>query len=177
MLSLPLGSTHSRTMLGVACHHGPWTTYTVERRRAWHAIIALGRQTGSNDVRRGMPSSLLNQLTQSDGVGRGMPSSPQDGKHSRTTSRVACHTRLWKAHKVGRRRAWHAITSLEQYTRSDDVGHGMQLPPLDSTHGRMTFGVASHHCPWTARTVGRRQAWHAITALGLHAHTVGRRRA
>ena len=71
-----LGSTHDRTTSGVACHHGPWTTHTVERRRAWHAIIAFGRQIGSKDVRRGMPSSLLNQLTKSDGVGRGMPSSP-----------------------------------------------------------------------------------------------------
>ena len=60
MPSEPLDSTHGRTTSGVAFHHGPWTTHRVEQRRAWHAIIGLGRQRGSNDVGRGMPSSLLN---------------------------------------------------------------------------------------------------------------------
>ena len=45
----------------------------------------------------------------------------------------------------------------------------MLSSPLDSTHGWMTSGVACHHCPWTAHTVGRRRAWYEITALGLHA--------
>ena len=58
--SPPFDSTHGRTTSGVACHHHLWAAHTVERRRAWHAIIALGRQTGSNDVRCGIPSSLLN---------------------------------------------------------------------------------------------------------------------
>ena len=89
MTSPPLESTHGRTSSGVTCHHHIWTTHTVEQCRAWHAIIALGRQKGSNDVGRGMPSSLLNKLTQSDGVGRGMPLSPLDGGNGRTTSSVA----------------------------------------------------------------------------------------
>ena len=77
MTSLPLDCTHGQTTSGVACHHRLWAAHTVEgcrawhaviafglvdtvgRRRAWHAIIALGRQTWSNDVRRGMPSSPL----------------------------------------------------------------------------------------------------------------------
>ena len=101
MPSSPLGSIHSRTTLGVACHLGPWTTYTVERhqawhaiiafkpadtvgrRRAWHAIIALGRQTQSNDV---------------EGC---MPCPPLKSTHSRTTSGVACHQRPWTAHTIG----------------------------------------------------------------------------
>ena len=71
MPSSPLGSTHGRTTSGVACHHSPWTTNTVERRQALHAITAFGQHTRSYNV------------------GRGMPSSPFDGKHSRTTSGVA----------------------------------------------------------------------------------------
>ena len=85
--SLPLGSSHGRTTSGVACHHRPWTTHTVGRRRAWNDIIALG------------------QHTRSDYVGRGMTSPPLDSTHSRTTSGVAFHHRLWAAHTVERRRA------------------------------------------------------------------------
>ena len=42
MPSSPLGSTHGRTTLGMACHHLPWTGNMVERLRAWHAINAFG---------------------------------------------------------------------------------------------------------------------------------------
>ena len=71
MTSPPLDSTHGRTTWGVACHHRLWEAHKVEGRRAWHAIIALGRQTRLNDVKRGMPSSTL------------------DGMYGRTTSSVA----------------------------------------------------------------------------------------
>ena len=149
MTSSPLDSTDGRTS-GVTCHHCLWTTHTVERRRtwhviiafgladtvgwrrAWHAIIALGRQTRSNDVRHGMSS---------------LPLGRTDG---RTASGVACHHRLWGAHKIERRRALHAIIAFGQHTRSDDVGRGMTSPPLDNTHG------------W------QRRAWHDITAHGQH---------
>ena len=77
---------------------------TVGQRQAWHAIIALGRQTWSNDVRRGMPS---------------LPLGSTDG---RMVSGVACHHRLWPAHTVKRRRAWHDITPLGQNTRSATLG-------------------------------------------------------
>ena len=71
----------------------------------------------------------------------------------------------------GRQRpAWHHITALGQHTVSN-VGCGMSSPPLDSTHGRTTSGVACHHRPWTAHTVGRRPAWYDIKALGLHARS------
>ena len=120
MPSSPLGSTHSRTTSGVACHHRLWAAQTVERCRAWHAIIALGRQTRSNDVRRGMPSW------------------PLDSTHGRTTSGVACHHRPWKANTVERRRAWHAIIASGHYIGSNDVGRGMPSLPLGSMHGQTT---------------------------------------
>ena len=204
MQSSSLGSTHGRTMSGVACHHRcqtsshsqtasgmafhhhPWMANTVRqrrvwhaiiafgladtvgRRRAWHAIITFGQHRRLNDIVRGMPSSPLDYLTQSDGVVRRMPSSPFDGKHSPTTSGVACHHRLRTVHTGERRRAWHAIiafwaaqsvercrashdiTSLGLHAQSDDVGCGMTSTPLNSTHDR------------------QRRAWHDIIALGQH---------
>ena len=127
-------------------------------RKAWHAIIALGGETRSNDVERGMPSP------------------PWDNTHGQTTSGVACYHRLWAAQTVIRRRPWHAITALGQHTWSDDFGRGMPSPPLDSTHGPTTSGMECHHLPWTAHTVGQRQALHDITTLGRHARSgdVGR---
>ena len=51
----------------------------------------------------------------------------------------------------------------------------MTSPPLDSTHGQTISGVALHHRPWTTHTVGRRQAWHDINALGQHTRSERRR--
>ena len=77
MTSLPLDGMHGRTTLGVAyhhrlrtsshsrtasgepCHHRPWTTNTVERRRAWHAIISFGQHKRSNYIGHGITSSPL----------------------------------------------------------------------------------------------------------------------
>ena len=42
--SLPLGITRSQTTLQVARHHRLWTAHSVEQRRVWHDIIALGQQ-------------------------------------------------------------------------------------------------------------------------------------
>ena len=158
MTSPPVDSTHGRTMSGVACHHRLWATQTVERRQAWHAIIAFG------------------QHRRSDGVGRRIPSSPLASTHSRTTSGVACHHRLWAAHTAERRREWHDIIALGRQTRSNDVRLGMPSSTLGSTNGRTTSGVACHHSPWTANTVKRRQEWHAIIAFGKHkrSNDVGR---
>ena len=143
MPSSTLGSTHGQTTSAVACHHPLLAAHTVERHRAWHAIIALGRQTPSNDVKRGMPSS------------------PLGSTNGRTTSGVACHHRLWAAHTVERRWAWHAIIALGWQTRSNDVGRGMP-----STHGRKMSGMTCHHRLWTTHTVKRRRARHAIIAFG-----------
>ena len=148
MTSPPLNSTHSRKTSGVAFHHRLWVAHTVKQRWARHDIIAFGQHTRSSDV------------------GREMPSSPLDCKHSRTTSGMACHHRLWAAHTVKRRRAWHSIIAFGQHTRSNDVGLDMSSPPLESTHGRTTSGMACHHHLWAAQTVERRRAWHAFIDLG-----------
>ena len=95
-----------------------------------------------------------------------MPSSPLGSTHNGMKGE-ACHCRCWAADTVERRRAWHDITSLGQYTRSDYVGCPMTSPPLDSIHGRMTLGMTCNHRLWAAQTVKRHWAWHAIIAHGL----------
>ena len=153
MPSSPVGSTHGRTTSGVACRHRLRAVHTVGRRRRWHAIIAYGQHTRSNDIGRGMPSSPLGsthgrttssvacnhrplQHTLSSDVGRGMPSSPLGSTHGRTASNVACHHRLRAAHTVERRRTRHTVIAVGQHRRPDNVGRGMPSSPLGSTHGR-----------------------------------------
>ena len=162
MPSSPLGRTDGRTASGVACHHRPWIAQTVGRRRAWHAIIALGQHTRSDDVGRCMPSSFLDQHRRSAIVGRAMPSKPLDSTHDQTASGVACHHRLWTAHTVKRRRVWHAIIAFRQHKRPNDVGRGMPSSPLGSTHSGTTSGVACHHRHWTSL--------HSWTASGVACH-------
>ena len=151
MPSSPLGITHDRTTSGVTCHHRLWTAHTVRLCGAWHDITAFGQHTRSNDVGRGITSSPLDNThgrqrrawhdiialglhTRSNDVGRGMTSLPSDTTHGRTTSGVEFHHSHWVAYTVERRRAWHAITSFGQHTRSNDVGRGMPSWPLGSTH-------------------------------------------
>ena len=101
-----------------------------------------------------------------------MPSWPLSSTHGRMTSGVACHHRLW-AHTVERRLAWHAIFAFLQHTRSNDVGRGMPSSPFDSIDGRPSSGVACHHSPWTAQTVGRRRTClHTTVGRGLPASVV-----
>ena len=108
--------------------------------------------------------------------GRGLQNTPLRSTHGRATSGVACHHRLWAAHTVDRRRAWHAIFAFLQHTRSNDVGRGMPSSPFDSIDGRPSSGVACHHRPWKAHTIGWSRALHAIIALGP-TQTIGHRRA
>ena len=166
-----LGSTHGRTISGMACQHRLWATHTVERRQAWHDITSFGQRTQSNNV------------------GHDIPSPPLENTHGRTKSGVACHHHLWAAHTVELRRAWHAIiafgkhkrsndvgsgmtsclweahtverrwvwydiTAFGLHTRSNDVRSGMTSQPLDVIHGRTSLGVACHHRLWAAQTVG-----------------------
>ena len=159
MATPPLDSTHGRTTSSVAFHYRLWAAHTVERRLAWHAIIAFGQHKRSNNVRRGMTSPPLycthgrqrrawhkiaafGQHTQSDNIRRGMPSSPLGSTNGRTTSGMACQHRLWAAYTVERRRAWHSIIAFGQHTWSNDVWRGMPLLPLGNTNGRTTLGVA-----------------------------------
>ena len=156
MTSPPLDSTDNRQRR--AWHDiTAIRQHTVGRRRTWHNINALGQHTRSNDVGRGMPASPLDSTWSKD-VGRGMTSPPLDSAHGRTTSSATCHHRHKKAHTVKRRRAWHAIITFGQHTRSNDVGRGMTSPPLDSTLGRTTSGVTCQNRLWAAYTVERRLA-------------------
>ena len=97
-----------------------------------------------------------------------MTSPPLGSTPRQTTSGVACHHHLWKAQKVGRCRARHAIVAFGQHTRSNYVGRGMPSSPLGSKNGRTTSGVACHHHLWSAHTVERRRALHASIALRQH---------
>ena len=125
----------------MACHHPLREAQTVERRRSWHANITIGQHTRSNDVGRGMPTSPLGS-TRSKDVGCGMTSPPLDSAHGRTASGATFHHRLWKAHTVERRRAWHAIITFGQHKQSNGVGRGMPASPLYGEHDRTTSGVA-----------------------------------
>ena len=52
----PLDTTHDRTTLGVECHYLSLKEHTIKHSQAWHAHVALGNHTRSNDVGREMPS-------------------------------------------------------------------------------------------------------------------------
>ena len=159
-----MDSTHGQTTSSVAFHYRLWAAHTIEQHRAGHAIIAHGRQTGSNDIWRDMPSPPLDSThgrtmsgvvchlafgnhTRSKDVERGMTSPPLGITHGQKSSGVTCHHRLWTANTVERRRVGHAIIAFGQHTRSNDVGRGMPSWPLDTTHIRMKLGVACHHSP------------------------------
>ena len=124
MPSSPLGSTHGRTTLGVACHHILWTAHTVELYRVWFYVTAVGLHAQSNDV------------------GRRIPSLPLRSTHSQTTLCLARHHRLWTTHSAEGHRVWNAIITVGTHTRSNDVGRVMTSPPLDSTHGRTTSDLS-----------------------------------
>ena len=111
MTSPPLYSTQGRTTSGVACHYRLRAVHTIKRRLERHAIIAHGRQTRLNDVRRDMTSPSLDSThsrtasgvachfafgkhTRSKYVGRGMTSPPLGITHGQTSSGMTCHHRL-----------------------------------------------------------------------------------
>ena len=148
MPSSPLASTNDRTTPGVGCHHRLWAVQTVERCRALHNIIALGRQTRTNDVRHDMPSPPLDSTHGRTALGMACHCHPWTantveqrrawnaiisfGKYTRSTlSGVACHHGPWTPHTIERSRSWHAIIALERQTRLNDVGRGMPSSPLD----------------------------------------------
>ena len=142
MTSLPLDSRHGRqrqawndiTSLGehtrsatwgVTCNHRLWVAQTIERRQAWHSIIAFGLSHIVGWRRAWHAIIALGRQTWSNDVGLGMTSPPLDSTHGRTTSGVASNRRLLVAHMVERHRAWHAIRVLRRQTRSNNVGRGI----------------------------------------------------
>ena len=159
MLSTPRDSTNEMMTSGVACHHCPWTVHTVGRCRAWHEITALGLHAWSDYIGRGMTSPPLDSTHGRTALGMACHCHPWTantveqrrawnaiisfGKYARSTlSGVACHHGPWTPHTIERSQSWHAIIALERQTRLNDVRHGMKQPPLGSTHGLTTSGVA-----------------------------------
>ena len=84
---------HHRRLYDVRCGMSAslCTTQMDERRRALHAIIALGLPILLDDMKRGMPTW------------------PFRSTHGRTMSVVSCHLCIWATHMVGQRLAWNAI--------------------------------------------------------------------
>ena len=163
----------------MACHHRLGTAHTVRRRRAWNAIIAFGQHKQSDDIGCGIQSPPLDstqgRMTSGVACHRRPWTSPTVGRRGawhEITALGVHRGRSWHditaigQNTIGRRRAWHDITTLGQHTRSDYVRHGMTSPPLYSTHGRTTSGMACHHRLWAVQTIKRRRAGHAIIALG-----------
>ena len=161
MTSSPLDNIQDRSTSGVAWYNVLWPMHIVRIRRAWipsslldnihrvewcrawHAIIALGQHTRSDNLGRGMLLSLLDTihgrmmsgmecdhlLWTSYTVERcrhGTPSSPFDLTEGRKMSGMVYHYYPSATHTVRRCRA--LIPSF----------------PLGSTHGHTTLGVACH---------------------------------
>ena len=112
-----------------------------------YVIIALEKHARSDDVRRAMLSS------------------PLDNTHDGTTLGATCLHGPWTAPTVRLPRAWHAIIALGLNTPLDQVGCGMPTCPFGSTHGWMRSGIAFHYRPSVAHTFGRRRALQDIIAL------------
>ena len=89
----------------------------------------------------------LGYITHSNDVQCGMLAWSLGSTHDLTTSSVACHYRPWTSHMIRPCQVWHAIITLRQHTRSDEVRRGM-LSRFLTTH-----------------MVGLLGAWHAIIAF------------
>ena len=101
--------------------------HEVERR--WHHH--LWQHTRLDYIKRGMPSSPLDNKTWSDNIGRGMPSSPLDSKTWYDT--IGRGIPSWPMGNI------HGNTTLAV---------AMPSSPLECTHSRMTSSMACHHRPW-----------------------------
>lgn len=148
--------------------------------------------TRLDDVKRGMPSSPLDNTHYQNTLGMACHHGPRDEHMIRRRQLLQCHQRPWAAHTGWRRREWHARLALVQHTRSDNVEHRMPSAPLCSRHSRTTMFVACdhqplaahtvrkhqawHHHPWKVCTIGRCKEWHVIITLGKHTRSdyVGR---
>ena len=161
--SLPVGYTRGRMKSGVIWLLCLETVHTVGRHRTWHAIIAIGLHTRSNDVRRGMLSwslAITHACTMS-GVARHYRPCTACTRSDNVEHGI--HHRHWTTYTIRLHRVWHVIIALVlhtrlnvfghgnvlisfgKHTRSKDVGSGMTSPPLGNTHGQTTSGVTCHH--------------------------------
>ena len=119
-------------MSGMSCLYFLWKAHIGGGRRTWHAIMALGHHTRSDDVKFVIPlspldythdratlimaclsSSWTSHHTWSDDVRHNLYNSPWT--HDRMTSGMACHDIPWTTHTVDQPRTWHAIITLGLY--------------------------------------------------------------
>ena len=132
---LPLRSIHGWMVSSVEFHHRPWKTYTIRPRRAWHAIIAIGKNTRSDNIKRRMTLS------------------PLGSTHNRKASIMKCHHLLWTTHTVVQYWVWNAFIAFGLHTLSDDVRRCMTAWALGSINGQMTSDFTCHYRPWVSHTV------------------------
>ena len=148
----------------MACHLRPLKVYMIKRHRVWHVIIALGQQTWSDHVGRGMPARPLGDTyghktlgktchyrlcdTHTNDVGCDMTSLTLSSTHGRMTLGVACHQSPRPEQTV-----WKSPA-------------GMQSFPLDITYSCKMSSVSCYRRLWTSHTVERRQAWHPRMFIG-----------
>ena len=88
----------------MTCWHGPWLEHMIRRRRAWYAIIALGKHTQSEYIWRGMTSSPLGSTCGLTTLGVAFHHYPS--KHTRSDDvGVECYRHSWTTQVIRPRRA------------------------------------------------------------------------
>uniref|UniRef100_A0A3Q7HJM8 Uncharacterized protein n=1 Tax=Solanum lycopersicum TaxID=4081 RepID=A0A3Q7HJM8_SOLLC len=122
MPSLPLDNKHDRTTSGVSCHHRLWKAHTVERRRAWLNITALGLHARLDDV------------------GRGMTSPPLDCAHARPKCITKKAERQWQACRVRTLLTERAVPKAQAHCWCAAPGP-FRLGPVWST--RLEFNMST----------------------------------
>ena len=128
-----------------ACNHGPCPEHTVERRRAWKAIIAL-EQPRQGRITSGVAYHHCPWTTHSRTMlGMEMLSSPLGTTHCRTSSGVKFHRCLLDSSNDRMTLTWQAIITFGLHTPMDDLSCGMQSSPLFSIHSWMKSSVECHH--------------------------------
>ena len=114
MQTSPLDIKHGGTTSSVERHHRHFIEYMVRLRRSWHTIIEFRQHTRSNNIERGRPSLLLDNIHRV-GLRRALHAIITHGLHT------------W-SDDVGH---GNAIIALGQRTRSEDVGCKMSSLTLD----------------------------------------------
>ena len=133
------------------CDHCPLKTYTVELRRAWHAIMNLGQHTQSENVRHVMPLSPLKNI------------------HRVKRRRVWLSIIALRQHTRSEDLRHEMLCSPLECTHGQMIlGKEMLSSPFGSTHGRMTSGIKCNYCPLDSTHYRMMSTWHAINVFGLH---------
>ena len=128
--SSPLGNTHGQATSGVASHHRSWKVYMMGRH--WRGMLSSPLENTHDRTTSGMAYQhrpwaahtviiFIMQHTRSNNVERDSLSCPFDSTHGGTRPGVSCHHHPSTTYTIELRRAWHAINTLGQHTRSDVV--------------------------------------------------------